>query len=109
MPVSIDYVQDTVNTGDPCYKIETNVGSYMHLVHDQEKDKLIISHVSSKQHGDFKRMMNAVTQKLEAYNIIFTMVINDNLKQALHGFEEDSMYWEKLGEEMTVLKGEWEA
>jgi len=106
--MNLEYVQDTVDTGDPCYKVETKAGSYLHLVHDEKEDKLVISHAGGKQNGDFKRMMDFVTRELEAFNIMFTMVVNDNLKEALNGFSEEKMYWDKLGEEMTVLKGEWE-
>lgn len=106
--VEIKYQQDTIDTGDPCYKVRKE-GSYLHLVHDKSNDKLVISHVSSKKKGDFSEMMNAVTQELETNQVLFTMVINENLINVLEGFEKDTIYWDRLGEEMTVLRGEWES
>ncbi|PSQ69114.1 MAG: hypothetical protein BRD29_02325 [Bacteroidetes bacterium QH_2_67_10] len=81
----------------------------MHLVHNTVGDQLVISHVSSEYRGDFSTMMDTVTEELEAFDIKFTMVINDNLKETLHGFEEKTEFFEPLGEEMTVLEGRWMA
>jgi len=91
----------------PVYGVETTAGSHLEGCHDLENDRLNIWAVTSKQHGDMKRMLDALVEYVGTNQLRFTMVVNDNLKEKLHGFEEQQFYWDKLGEEMTVLVGEW--
>jgi hypothetical protein len=53
------------------------------------------------------RMMDALVEETGTNDVMFTMVINDQLKQILEGFEEDTLFHERICEEMTVMKGEW--
>jgi len=65
--------------------------------------------VHSYCHGDLKRMMNYLVEKTGKSNVLFTMVVNNNLMQVLKGFKPEKMYFKPLGEWMTCLRGIWKA
>lgn len=104
----VSYEQDSVEKGFPCYEVKLDSDNWMHLVHNTEEDELWISHVWTDKNGQFKQLMNQATAELGTSDIVFTMVVNDQLKKSLHGFEEDTIIHQKLDEEMTILRGEWE-
>ena len=82
--------------------------SFLHLVNATDEEILYISHAHGEYKGDFKDMMNQLVEHTGTNHVKFTMVVNDNLKKVLNGFEEKKEMHEELGEQMTVLEGEWE-
>lgn len=63
--------------------------------------------IHSVRKGDLKRMLSDIVSRFNENRIMFTMVINPTLKRSLHGFKEKQVYWDKVGEDMTVLEGVW--
>jgi len=104
--IEMEQVATTDDTGEPCYKVEKG-SSWMDLVHSKSKDKLFISHVWMDYRGDFSSMMDFIVQKFGTRNIQFTMIVNDNLKEVLEGFEEKKVMHKGLNEQMAVLDGKW--
>ena len=104
--IEIEYKEDTVDTGNPAYEV-TLGGGFMLFVHVKSEDRLYISHVSSKNKGDFSKMMDAIVKELNTNRIKFTMVINDSLMEVLEGFKAKKEFHNNVGEMGTVLVGEW--
>jgi hypothetical protein len=99
------YQQQSMNDY-PCYEVKRD-GSNIHLIHDTDNDILYISHAVTKYQDDFKKMMNKVTEELATTHIKFTMVVNEDLINSLQGFTQKTEIHEELGDEVTVLEGEW--
>jgi len=94
----------TVDTNNTVFEVKRE-GSWLEgCIHDKGVN---IWAVNSVRKGDLKRMLNTVVQKTRKDNITFTMVINDNLKQVLHGFKEGQVWFEPCKEYITVLEGVW--
>lgn len=96
----------TVDTGYDVFVCRNN-GSWLEGCVDIGNKRLNVWGVYTVRKGDFKRMMNTITAKFQKNKILFTMVISDKLKGVLKGFEEKSMWFEPLKENMVVLEGEW--
>jgi len=103
--IKLEHKGDT-SEGDSCHEVRKG-DSWMHYCYVKEKETLYISHVWMEYNGDFKELMNFVVAEQGTNQIKFTMVVNDALKKALDGFEEKKEFHDNIGEEATVLEGEW--
>jgi len=103
--ITLEHKGDTPD-GFPCYEIRKG-DSWMHYCFVKTEDMLYISHVWMEFSGDFKELMNFVVAEHGTNDIKFTMVVNDALKEALHGFEEKQEFHDNMGEKATVLVGTW--
>jgi len=53
-------------------------------------------------------MLDAICKRFGKTHLLFTSVLNTNLAEKLRGFSPKMIFWDKVGEEMLCLEGEWE-
>ena len=97
----------TIDSGEPTFEVHME-GSWMAGCASSLEHTLFIWAVDSKRKGDLKRMMDAAVSKFGMRHVMFTMVLNDNLKQVLKGFKEGKLWFEPCEEYMDTLEGDWE-
>lgn len=110
---------ESKESGIPVFKATTRAGSYLTLAFLRSVEGMAVYHVDSKQHGDFKRLMDAVLAKFEAnnptqvtfFNVVTELMGGKDPDDVLHGFERETREAKEgphEGEEYEVLIGTWE-
>lgn len=110
---------DSAEAGIPIFKATTRTGSYLTFAFLRSHEGMAVYHVRSHQHGDFKRLMDAVLSQFQSddathvtfFNIVTELMGGRDLDDVLHGFEREMWTAEEgpyKGEDYTVLTGTWE-
>lgn len=108
--IELKEIAETEDTNDPIFEARLASGSYVNFGFFEESEGIRIFHVKSQNEGDMAHLMENIVQHFGEDRIEMYNVISRQLKERLHGFEEqEEIVQTHMGpQKVTVLRGRWE-